>query len=146
MTRLRIFQFLVCLSFLMYIAWYFLPSVNTPTDPDVRNLLYADGLGRKEFIAQPWYYNSQFVLRVISTIALVFLLHWGRWLLIGACVLDLIATIFGGVTVILPLDATVLIMCCMLDGAVISMSFLGPVATSFRAMKRLQRKRPLQGL
>ncbi|MFG6417378.1 hypothetical protein ACG02S_26180 [Roseateles sp. DC23W] len=147
MTQLRLFQSLVVLSMFTYIGWFFLPYLNVEVDQEVRNLLRANGWGGSPLFSQSWFYGFVFIFRVVTAISLFFLLSWGRWLLAFFFAIDFLSIVFGGVVVLLPLDLLVLVVLSMLDAAVITMSFSGPVGSAFKAMRRMQKMAgPRQGL
>lgn len=136
MTRIRLFQLIVVVAVLMNVAWYFLPYFDPDLPPETVALLRASGMGASDVISQPWFHGPLFTMRLIAAVGLFFLQSWGRWLSVFLLVVDLMSTLLGGVTVNLPLDSLVLALAWMLEGAVLTMAFCGPVSAAFEPMRK----------
>lgn len=132
MTRTRLFQSLVVLSTLFCATWYTLPYVPVALTPDIEWLLQANGAGGSQVVREPWFYNSHFAARLVAGVALFFFVWWGRWLLLLVLAVDVVAVLFGGVTVTPAIDQLVYLLLYLCEGAVVALAFSEPLATAFR--------------
>ena len=134
MSRVRAFQLLCIASALLYATYLALPHAGLRHSAQEAQLLSMSGYGGLPFVQHPVFYLSFGVAKLIATVALVFLLSWGRWLLAAIAVAGLVSLPFSGLSVGTPLDGIIGSLLTLSDGAVLALAFLHPLRKRCGAM------------
>lgn len=132
MSRIRIFQFLVIISAIFYLAWYLLPYTPRNLPPHIRDLLDWGGYGSIAFTQHPLFYFSMGAAKLVSTFGLFLFLYWGRWLFFAMVAISLAMVPFSGMAVAPPLDSFVGSLAALTDGAILALAFFSPIAENMR--------------
>ncbi|MEW6415171.1 MAG: hypothetical protein AB1482_07940 [Pseudomonadota bacterium] len=132
MSRIRIFQFLVIISAVFYLAWYLLPYMQRNFPPHIQDLLDWGGYGSIAFTQHPLFYLSIGAAKLVSTLGLFLFLSWGRWLLLAVVAISIAMVPFSGMAVAPPLDSFVGSLVALTDGAILGLAFFSPIAESMR--------------
>lgn len=132
MSRVRIFQFLVIISGVLYIAWYLLPYTQKNFPPNIQDLLDWGGYGSIALTQHPLFYFSMGTAKLISTLGLFLFLSWGRWLLLAVVTISIALVPFSGMAVASPLDSFVGSLAALTDGAILALAFFSPISESMR--------------
>ena len=132
MSRIRVFQLLCIASAFLYVTYLALPHVGLRYSAQEAQLLRMSGYGGLPFIQHPVFYLSFGVAKFIATVALVFFLPWGRWLLVVIVLAGLASLPFTGISVGTPLDGIIASLLTLCDGAVIALAFSPPLAGAMR--------------
>jgi hypothetical protein len=131
MNKIRLFQTLVVASTASYVIWFFLPQWSSHlSDPEYR-LAELSGFGAVLPVDHPLYYGTWFVLWLIAALALLFFQNWARHLYLVLSVLELILAPFSGFSVQAPLDSLFGSAALLMDGAILAMAYLSPLAQHF---------------
>jgi hypothetical protein len=128
MTRVRVFQTLVVISALLYIAWIGLPHLSRTFSPDVQKVLALGGYGGASWVTDPRFFLSVGIGKLLSSLGLFLFLSWGRWLLLAVVAVSLASAPFAGVSTGVPLDNIVGYLLCLTDGAILALAFFSPFA------------------
>lgn len=141
MIRIRTFQILVVAATACYIVWFFLPyGVDYYLTDAEHRLAKLSGYGAVLPAAQhPIYSGVWFVLWLIAAIGLVFLQDWARHLYLMLSLLASVLILFSGFVVEPSLDALFSSVNLLLDGAILALVYLSPLADSFRETARNKR-------
>lgn len=131
MNNVRIFQVLVISSFVIYVAWFFLPYWSFQLSDFEQRLMEYDGYGADLPVTHFLFYGAWFVLWSVATLGLFFFKNWGRHLFLTCTLLGLAMTPFSGFLVQDPLDALLSTINLLLDGAILAMAYLLPLSKSF---------------
>ncbi len=132
MTRIRIFQLLVVVSLICYLAWAFLPYTSRVFPKEVSDLLAWGGYGSHHWTQHPLFYISIGLAKIISSIGLFLLLSWGRWLLLLVVVVSVASVPFYGMAISVPLDSFVGALTGLSDGAILALAFFSPISEAMR--------------
>ncbi len=136
MRHVRIFQVFVVVSILSYSLWFFFPNLSQ----HFANELYRDiafrlgeynGFGALLPVHHPLYYGVWFGLWLIASIGLFFFQNWARYLFLCLYVLVIVLAPFSGFSVKGPLEGFFSELITVLDGAILAMAFLSPLAAGF---------------
>lgn len=132
MSRIRVFQFLVIISAVFYLAWYLLPYTQRSFPPHIQDLLDWGGYGSIALTQHPLFYLSIGAAKLLSTLGLFLLHSWGRWLLLTTVAISIIMIPFSGMAVAPPLDGFVGSLVALTDGAILALAFFSPIAEIMR--------------
>ena len=132
MTRIRTFQLLVAASVLLYVYWLVLPHVARTLSPEVQQILSYEGFGGQPWAADPGFYLSLGVAKILASLALVLFLSWGRWLFVALTAIGLAFVPFSGLSVGAPLDNLVGYLAALVDGAILALAFSSPFSEAMR--------------
>ena len=132
MTRVRVFQTLVVVSALLYIAWMVLPHLSRTFSPEVQELLAWGGYGGASWVIDPRFFLSIGIGKILSSLGLFLFLSWGRWLLLAVVTVSLVSVPFAGVSTGVPLDNIVGCLLSLTDGAILALAFFSPLAEAMR--------------
>jgi hypothetical protein len=133
MSRARIFKALVVIAAACYLVWFLLPY--TASDIEQRLAEYS-GHGALLPIKHPLYNGVWFVLWIASAIGLIFLQNWARHLYLALSLLGLILAPFSGYVIQPPLDTMFASASTLLDGAILAMAYLSPLAEDFKRARQ----------
>lgn len=132
MTQIRIFQTLVIAATACYAAWFFLPSwPHYLTDLEHRVVGYS-GYGAVLPVQHPIYSAGWFALWLIATVGLVLFQNWARHLYLVLALLGPVLAPFSGFIIQPPLDTLFSSANLLLDGAVLALAYLSPLADNFK--------------
>ena len=127
----RLFQVMVIASALIGMFIFFWPFLPIPTAEDVTGLRQAAG-------AAAWSPELRYVIAwampllwLLSAFGLCFFKWWARALFAGTYVLSAMLHLMGGLVVWLPWEAVLITITTLLDGAVLALAYLPPLATHF---------------
>ena len=132
MNNVRIFQLLVISSTVFYIVWFFLPYLSGYLSDDESRLAEYSGYGAILPVHHVLYHSVWFGLWLISALGLFFFENWARHLYLALSLLSLVAAMFSGFVVHAPVDALFLNAIILLDGAILAIAYLTPLAASFK--------------
>jgi len=136
MKQTRLFQTLVVVSTLSYVLWFFFPYLT----PYFANDLYReiasrlgqyDGFGAILPVHHPLYYGPWFAFWLSASIGLFFFQNWARYLFLFLHVVGLVLVLVGGFSVRGPLENFFGALTAVLDGAILAMAYLSPLAAGF---------------
>jgi hypothetical protein len=132
MTRLRVFQTLVVVSALLYVAWMVLPHLSRTFSPEVQSALAWSGYGGASWVSDPRFFLSIGIGKLLSSLGLFLFLSWGRWLLLAVVAISLASVPFAGVSAGIPLDNIIGYFLSLTDGAILALAFFSPLAEAMR--------------
>ena len=132
MNNIRLFQVLVVSSTIIYIVWFFLPYLSGYLSDDESRLAEYSGYGAILPVHHVLYYSVWFGLWLISALGLFFFENWARHLYLALSLLSLVAAMFSGFVVHAPVDALFSNASLLLDGAILAIAYLTPLAASFK--------------
>ena len=139
MNRLQFFRILVVAATVCYLAWFFLPFWSDYlTDIEHRVASYS-GYGSLLPIQHPLYYGTWFALSLIAALGLIFIQNWARHLYLALSMLGLASAPFSGFVIQPPLDTLFSSANLLLDGAVLAIAYLSPLAGNFSQTSKKQR-------
>lgn len=141
MTQIRAFQALVIASTACYVAWFFLPYWSDYLTDTEQRMTEVSGYGALLPIQHPIYYSIWFGLWIVAALGLIFVQNWARHLYLALTLLTLSLTPFSGFIVQAPLDTLFSNANLLLDGAVLAVAYLSPLAASFDQATRNNRPR-----
>lgn len=101
----------------------------------------VSGYGALLPVQHPIYYSAWFVLWTVAALGLIFVQNWARHLYLALTLLTISLTPFSGFIVQAPLDALFSNATLLLDGAVLAVAYLSPLAASFGQTTRNNRPR-----
>ena len=140
MNRLRTFQILVVAATVCYVVWFFLPFwSNYLTDIEHRVASHT-GYGALLPIDHPLYHGTWFALSLIAALGLIFIQNWARHLYLALSILGLVSAPFSGFVIQPPLDTLFSSASLLLDGAILAIAYLSPLAASFSKTARDDRQ------
>jgi hypothetical protein len=122
MSRVRIFQSLVAVSLLLYLAWSIVPF--NWIGPENAKLLSFDSYGA---ILDPHgrlLTIGMFSLWLFAKVGIFFFQNWGRYLYLGLAVWSVIGVALFGIQIASPLDSMFGSAINLLDGAILAMAYL----------------------
>jgi hypothetical protein len=131
--NIRLFQFVVASSTVIYIVWFFLPYWSGYLSDDEYRLAEYTGYGAILPVNHFLYYSTGFCLWLISAIGLFFFQNWARHLFLALSLSALAAVSLSGFLVAAPVDAFLLNANLLLDGVILALAYLTPLAASFKA-------------
>ncbi len=141
MTQIRTFQVLVIAATVCYVVWFFMPYWSGYlTDLEDRLAGYS-GYGAILPIHHPVYSSMWFGLSLLAAIGLMFLQNWARHLYLALSLLGPALAPFSGFVIQPPLDTFFSNANLLLDGAVLAVAYLSPLAASFRKTAHRKPKR-----
>lgn len=139
MNQLQVFRFLVVTATVCYVMWFFLPFWSDYlTDIEYRAASYS-GYGSLLPIQHPLYYGTWFALSLIAALGLFLMKNWARHLYLVLSILGLASVPFSGFVIQPPLDTLFSSANQLLDGAVLAMAYLSPLADNFRLISKKRR-------
>ncbi len=127
----RLFQGMVVVSTaigLFLWLWSYLPL---PISEQTMAIRDADGIGALLPWASYWVLTALQPIWVVAGIGLYFFLRWGRLLLAAAYAAGVIAYVVGGMIIWLPWEGVLVTIATLLDGAILALAFLTPLAKRF---------------
>lgn len=133
MNRIRILRILVAAASLCYVVWFFLPYL--ATDLEQRVAAYS-GYGAILPVQHPLYYGTWFALWLVAALGLMLLHNWARHLYLVLSLLGPALAPFSGYVIQPPLDTLFASTSLLLDGAVLALVYLSPLADSFKETGR----------
>lgn len=131
MTRIRTFQLLVIASVVLHYAWVFLPDEIMNPSPEASEMLRWSGYEGTSLLQHPVFHISIAAASGLAALGLCFLRPWGRWLLVAELAVSLAQLPFNGIAVALPIDRLVGALDGLVQGTVLGLAFLSPIADSF---------------
>ena len=137
MKHIRIFQVFVILATVSYVAWFFFPYISehfaNTLYRDIENRLgQYDGFGAVLPVHHPLYYGTWFGSWLVASLGLIFFQNWARHFFLFLYVLGIALTPLGGFSVQGPLENVFGQMTAVLDGAILAMAYLSPLADGFK--------------
>ena len=129
---IRLFQTMVIVSTVIGFFLFASPFLPLPISEQMAALRGYSGAGAIAFpitsfvvllIAQP--------LWLLSAIGLCFLKWWARPLFVGTYALTIVGSLFGGIAVSLPWEASLATITTLIDGAVLVLAFVPPLSEYF---------------
>lgn len=138
MNLIRTFRILVAAATACYVVWFLLPY--GASDLEQRIAEYS-GHGAVLPIHHSFYYGAWFTLWLVAALGLVLLHNWGRHLYLALSLLGIVVTPFSGYLIQPPLDTMFSSANLLLDGVVLAMAYLSPVAASFKESSRNKKKK-----
>lgn len=132
MNKIRLFQSLVIASTASYVIWFFLPFWSFYLSDAEYRLAELSGFGAVLPVESPLYYGAWFALWLIAALALLFFQNWARHLYLTLSVLGLVLAPFSGFVVQAPLDTLLGNAALIMDGAILAMAYLSPLAQNFQ--------------
>lgn len=133
MNNIRFFQMLVVSSTVIYIIWFFLPYWSGHLSEDEYRLTEFAGYGAILPVHHVLYYSAWFGFWLISALGLFFFQNWARHLYLALSLLSLVTAPFSGFLVQTPVDTLLANANLLLDGALLAVAYLTPLAASFKA-------------
>jgi hypothetical protein len=136
MKHIRLFQALVVVSTLSYSLWFFFPYIVQHLANDLyrdiaSRLGQYDGYGAFLPVHHPLYYWPWFGFWLIASIGLFFFQNWAKNLFLFLNVLGLVLAPLGGFSVRGPLASLLAELTTVLDGAILALAYLSPLAAAF---------------
>ena len=132
MIRVRTFQALVLVHFAVSLALQFRPFGDWfLTDSRGARILEYDGYASIVNAQSPIFSTLPFLLLFLSTIGLVFLRNWGRYLFLSLVVAYWISSPLFGLRVNSPFDGLLGSPLGPLSGAILALAFWSPLAQTF---------------
>ncbi len=137
MKQIRLFQVFVIASTFSYVVWFFFPYISGR----LANPLYLEieqqvgqyaGLGALLPVHHPFYYGTWFSLWLIASLGLFFFQNWARHLFLFLYVLGTLLTLVSGFSAQGPMENFFGGISTVLDGAILAMAYLSPLADGFR--------------
>lgn len=131
-NRIRLFQTLVIVATACYVVWFFLPHwPGYLTEIEQRVAGYS-GHGAVLPVQHPIYYGAWLASWLVAAVGLVMLQNWARHFYLALSLLGLILAPFSGFIIQPPLDTLFSSANLLLDGAVLALAYLSPVADNFK--------------
>jgi hypothetical protein len=127
-----LFRRLVVTSTLIYLLSFAFDWLPIPLPGDLQAAVEVAGTGALAGPVNQYLYWLLHLLWIVSAIGLYFFRPWSRWLFVSAYAVDILSSIVGGVTVLLPWHSIVVTLISLMDGAIIALSFLPPLARVFK--------------
>jgi len=151
MKHIRTFQIFVVVSTLSYIVWFYFPYISER----LANPLYLEiergvrqyaGLGALLPVHHPLYSGTWFGLWLVASLGLFFFQNWARHLFLTLYVLCIVLVPFSGFSGQGALESFLGELTTVLDGAILAMAYLSPLADGFKhvpnsALNRTRGKR-----
>ncbi len=132
MNRTRLFQTLVIAATVCYVVWFFLPYwPGYLTEIEQRVASYS-GYGAVLPVQHPIYYSAWLVLWITAAVGLVLLQNWARHFYLVLSLLGPLLAPFSGFIIQPSLDTLFASANLLLDGPVLAMAYLSPLADSFK--------------
>lgn len=139
MIRIRTFQGLVLATTVLYVVWFFSPDWIRYLDDIEQEAMRNAGYGAALPVYHPLYYGTWFVLWIAAAFGMIALQNWARFLYLSLAVAGIGVTFYSGLIVQSPLDGVYTIATSILDGVVLCIAFLTPLADNFTKGKRHKR-------
>lgn len=139
MMRIRTFQILVIAATACYVVWFLLPYWPFYLTETEQQMTEVSGYGAVLPVEHPLYYSTWFALWIIAGLGLVFLQNWARHLFLVLSLLGPALAPFSGFVVQPPLDGLFANASALLDGVILAVAYLSPLADSFRKAARNNR-------
>lgn len=131
MIRIRTFQILVVVATMCYVVWFFLPYWPIYLTETEQRMTEVSGYGALLPVQHPIYYGTWFALWVVAAVGLMFIQNWARHLYLALSMLGLALVPFSGFIVQPPLDTLFSNANLLLDGVILGIAYLSPLADSF---------------
>lgn len=141
MTRVRTFQILVAAATACYVVWFFLPYWSGYLTELEQRVAGYSGYGAVLPVQHPLYSGAWFALWLIAAVGLVLLQNWARHLFLALAVLGPVLAPFSGFIIQPPLDTLFASANLLLDGAVVALAYLSPIADNFKEASHAKRRR-----
>lgn len=129
----RLFQYLVIASTLIGILLWVLVFVPLPVNEDAMAMRNAAGFDAVDPMVTWMIALSLQALFVLCAFGLCFFKWWARWLYAGAYAAGLLNSLVSGTTVWFAWEAVLFQITTLMDGAIITLAFLPPLARYFEA-------------
>ncbi len=123
---------MVAAAMVCYIVWFLLPYWPGYMTDTKRQLMDYSGYGAILPVEHPLYYGGWFALWTIATLGVMFFQNWARHLYLALSLLGPALAPFSGFIVQPPLDGLFTGVNVLLDGAVLALAYLSPLAGSFK--------------
>jgi hypothetical protein len=123
----RLFQLMVIATTLLGIFLYSWHYVGLPVSQEMMSLREANGFGA---LWPPAFYVFDVVqlLFIAGGVGLYFFMWWGRFMFVTAYVISVVANLLTGMAVWLPWEQVLITASTLLDGAILTLAFLPPLA------------------
>lgn len=131
MIRIRTFQILVIAATACYVVWFLLPYWPFYLTETEQRMVDVSGYGAVLPVEHPLYYSAWFALWMIAAFGLILLKNWARHLFLTLSVLGSALAPFSGFVIQAPLDGLFANTSALLDGAILAIAYLSPLADSF---------------
>ena len=128
----RLLQAIVVVSWGLQLFSYCLSYVQATSDPSVAKLFDYDGYNAIINSNLANFYYLPLGLSLIASVGLFFLQNWARFLFLILWLYGWIATLLFGVRISLPIAGFIGMTITTLDGIILALIFLTPMADSFK--------------
>ena len=128
----RLLQAIVVVSWGLQLFSYCLSYVQATSDPAVAKLFDYDGYNAIINSNLANFYYLPLGLSLIASVGLFFLQNWARFLFLILWLYGWIATLLFGVRISLPITGFIGMTITTLDGIILALIFLTPMADSFK--------------
>jgi len=125
-----LFRWLVVVSVIAYLMFFFMPAMPLSISPDVAALRGKSGYGAT-LPSLPWLPWAFLAGWLLASVGLFFLRAWARGLFASLYVLVLLLRFVQGTTVHLPIEGFLGEIVSLADGAILALAFTNPVASYF---------------
>jgi hypothetical protein len=126
----RLFQSMVIATTILGIVLYGSMYVVLPISQDMLSLRNASGFGALWPAANHAFDVAQ-LLFVAGGVGLYLFMWWGRLMFVAAYVIGLAANLLTGMAIWLPWEVVLITASTLLDGAILALAFLPPLARCF---------------
>lgn len=127
----RMFRGMVVVSTAIGAFLWIWPYLPLPISAQTMAIRDADGVGALLPWASYWVLTALQPIWVVAGIGLYFFLGWGRLLLAAAYAVGIVAYLAGGMIIWLPWEGALVALATLLDGAILTLAFLPPLAKRF---------------
>ena len=127
----RLFQYLVIASTSIGLLLWVFVFVPLPASEEARALRAASGFDALNPMISWLAAVALQIVYVVCAFGLCFFKWWGRWLYAGAYGIGVLNSLAGGTTVSLAWEGTLILIATLIDGAIIALAFLPPLARYF---------------
>lgn len=128
---IRLFQTMVIVSTVIGLFLFASPFLPLPISEQMAALRGYSGAGAIAFPITSFVFLIAQPLWLLSAVGLCFLKWWARPLFVGTYALTIVGSLFGGIAVSLPWEASLATIATLIDGAVLGLAFLPPLSEYF---------------
>lgn len=131
MKHVRLFRVLVLASTATYCVWFFLPILPSYPSGEEYQLTQHSGYRAILPVENALYFNTWFVLSIISAIGMFLIQNWARHLFLALATLNVVAAPLSGFLVQSPIDVMLSTTNLLLDGAIMALAYISPLSQRF---------------
>ena len=137
----KLYKSLIVVGSTSYVLWFFQPYNTIEIyDAEVFKALAWGGHGAIDILWSPIFYIT-LILYLFSAVGMWFYINWARNLFVMLTVTYIVMTPIGGISVGTSIDATLIYLTNLSDGALLFMCYFSSVAEKYKTHNKSLKER-----